>query len=147
MASIIANISLPLVINGAKPSLIPTSNFPVCVFPVSERRGRLAVVVRATGDSSDSSGSLSVVESVQNLWDNGEDRIAVIGLGLTAVIAFWASLNLVAAIDKLPVIPGFLEFVGILFSSWFVYRYLLFKPDRQELFRNMNKSISNILGQ
>ncbi|XP_048491552.2 uncharacterized protein LOC125492859 [Beta vulgaris subsp. vulgaris] len=29
-------------------------------------------------------------------WDNCEDRIAVIGLGFTAVIAFWASLNLVA---------------------------------------------------
>lgn len=107
----------------------------------------MAVIVRAIGDSSDSSTSLSVVESVQNLWDKPEDRIAVIGLGLTGVIAFWASLNVVAAIDKLPVIPGFLEFVGILFSSWFVYRYLLFKPDREELFRNINKSISNILGQ
>ncbi|KNA21510.1 hypothetical protein SOVF_042570 [Spinacia oleracea] len=145
MASIIANLSLPILINGAKPSLKPTSNFPVVAFP--ETRGRVAVVVRATSDSSDSSTSLSVVESVQNLWDDPEDRIAVVGLGLTAVIAFWASLNVIAAVDKLPVIPGFLEFVGILFSSWFVYRYLLFKPDREELFRNLNKSIANILGQ
>lgn len=36
-----------------------------CFF--SETRGRVAVVVRATSDSSDSSTSLSVVESVQNL--------------------------------------------------------------------------------
>ncbi|XP_021736872.1 protein CURVATURE THYLAKOID 1C, chloroplastic-like [Chenopodium quinoa] len=145
MASIIANLSLPILMNGVKPSLKPTSNFPVCAFP--ERRGRVAVVVKATSDSSDSSTSLNVVKSVQNLWDSPEDRIAVIGLGLTAVIAFWTSLNVIAAVDKLPLIPGFLEFVGILFSSWFIYRYLLFKPDREELFRNINKSVSNILGQ
>lgn len=29
-------------------------------------------------------------------WDDPEDRIAVVGLGLTAVIAFWASLNVIA---------------------------------------------------
>ncbi|XXG55850.1 hypothetical protein AAC387_Pa03g3419 [Persea americana] len=34
------------------------------------------------------------------------------------------------AIDKLPLIPTILEFIGILFSWWFIYRYLLFKPDR-----------------
>lgn len=33
MASIIANLSLPILINGAKPSLKPTSNFPVVAFP------------------------------------------------------------------------------------------------------------------
>ena len=29
-------------------------------------------------------------------WDKPEDRIAVIGLGFTAIIAFWASINVVA---------------------------------------------------
>ncbi|KAL2928491.1 Protein CURVATURE THYLAKOID 1C chloroplastic [Bienertia sinuspersici] len=144
MASIVASLPLTILINGAKPSLKPT-NFPVCALP--ERRGRVGVVVRATGDSSESSTSLSVIKSVQNFWDKPEDRIAVIGLGFTAIVAFWASINLVSAIDKLPVIPGLFEFVGILFSSWFVYRYLLFKPDREELFRNTNQWISNILGQ
>ncbi|KAJ8452064.1 hypothetical protein Cgig2_016645 [Carnegiea gigantea] len=82
-----------------------------------ERRHHLAVVVKATGDSSDSSTSLSIVKSVQNVWDKPEDRVGVIGLGLTAIIALWASSNLVSAIDKLPLIPSFLELVGILFSS------------------------------
>jgi predicted DNA-binding transcriptional regulator len=34
-------------------------------------------------------------------------------------------------IEALPVVPQALELVGIFFSSWFVYRYLLFKPDRR----------------
>ncbi|KAK9677099.1 hypothetical protein RND81_11G121100 [Saponaria officinalis] len=143
MASIVANFSLALLINGSKPSILPSSNFPV--FSKPGRQSRALVIVKAAGESSDSSTSL--VESVQNVWDKPEDRVAVIGLGLTAVIAVWASSNFISAIDKLPVIPSFLEFVGILYSSWFVYRYLLFKPDREELFGNINKYISNILGQ
>jgi len=27
-------------------------------------------------------------------------------------------------------VPQLFELVGIAFSSWFIYRYLLFKPDR-----------------
>ncbi|XP_074275990.1 protein CURVATURE THYLAKOID 1C, chloroplastic [Silene latifolia] len=143
MASIIANLSLPLLINGAKPSMQTISKFPV--FSNPGRRGCVLLAVKATGDSSDSSTSL--VKSVQNVWDKPEDRVAVIGLGLTAIIAIWASANFISAIDKLPVIPSFFEFIGILYSSWFVYRYLVFKPDREELFSSINKSISNILGQ
>nr|GMC47546.1 protein CURVATURE THYLAKOID 1C, chloroplastic [Ipomoea batatas] len=80
-------------------------------------------------------------------WDKSEDRIALIGLGFAGIVGVWAAINLVAAIDKLPIVPSTLEFIGILFSSWFVYRYLLFKPDREELFRSVNKSISDVLGQ
>ncbi|XLT09220.1 hypothetical protein HN51_055013, partial [Arachis hypogaea] len=48
------------------------------------------------------------------------------------------------AVDKLPIIPTALELIGILFTTWFTYRYLLFKPDREELFRILNKSVSDI---
>ena len=33
-------------------------------------------------------------------------------------------------IDRLPIVGGLLEFVGLLVTGWFVYRYLLFGPDR-----------------
>ncbi|KAK4754022.1 hypothetical protein SAY87_002126 [Trapa incisa] len=79
-------------------------------------------------------------------WDNSEDRLALIGLGFAGVVAFWASANLITAIDKLPLIPGVLEIIGILFSAWFTYQYLLFKPGREELIIAINKSFSNILG-
>ncbi|KAA8540401.1 hypothetical protein F0562_024680 [Nyssa sinensis] len=117
------------------------------IFSIPERQLRVAVVAKAMGESSESSTSLSVVKSVQNAWDKSEDRFALIGLGFAAIAAFWASANLITAIDKLPLIPGALEFIGILFSSWFIYRYLLFKPDREELFQSVNESISDILGQ
>ncbi|RZC50311.1 hypothetical protein C5167_018733 [Papaver somniferum] len=109
------------------------------------KRGSIAFVVKATRESSDSSPS--IVEFVQNSWSNSEDRIAIVGLGFAGVVGFWASANVVSAVDKIPVLPSTLEFIGILFTWWFTYRYLLFKPDREELSQIVKKSISEVLGQ
>ncbi|KAL2462669.1 CAAD domain-containing protein [Forsythia ovata] len=135
MASIMAKLPPPppVVVDGRKP---PCGTVKKLALPsIGERRGRLAVIAKATSESSESSTSLSVAKNVQNLWDKSEDRLALIGLGFAAVVALWASTNLITAIDKLPVVPSALEFIGILFSTWFTYRYLLFKPDREELFQ------------
>ncbi|XAR50651.1 hypothetical protein NMG60_11005028 [Bertholletia excelsa] len=147
MASIVGLASLPppLFVNGRQP-LLRTLRKSVA-FASGERTRHTVLVARATGESSESSGSLNIVKSVQNVWDKSEDRFALIGLGFAGIVAIWASANLITAIDKIPVIPSVLELVGILFTSWFVYRYLLFKPDREELFGVINKSISDILGQ
>ncbi|XP_074383216.1 protein CURVATURE THYLAKOID 1C, chloroplastic [Apium graveolens] len=149
MASTIASLTLPPLSAFERQTLFrPLIKFPI--FPIGgggEKQFRVTVAAKAAGDSSESSTSLSIVESVQNIWDNSEDRIALFGLGFAGVVALWASANLITAIDKLPLIPGVLEFVGILFSSWFVYRYLLFKPDRQELGQAITKKVSDILGQ
>ncbi|XP_052183175.1 protein CURVATURE THYLAKOID 1C, chloroplastic [Diospyros lotus] len=146
MASIVANLPPPLFFNGRQPLLLRTLR-KFAVSASGERHGRVAIVAKARSESSESSTSLSVVKSVQNIWDNSEDRIALVGLGFAAIVAIWASANLVTAIDKLPILPSVLEFIGILFSSWFIYRYLLLKPDREELFGSINKSVSEILGQ
>ncbi|KAL1829224.1 hypothetical protein ACET3Z_007636 [Daucus carota] len=147
MASTITSLTLPPLFARERHSFFrPLMKFPV--FAVAgEKQGRVTFAAKAAGDSSESSTSLSIVESVQNVWDNSEDRIALIGLGFAGVVALWASANLITAIDKLPLIPGVLEFIGTLFSSWFVYRYLLFKPDRKELGQAINKKVSDILGQ
>ncbi|MCD7457176.1 hypothetical protein HAX54_034382 [Datura stramonium] len=146
MASIVvAKLHPPLAIIGRQ-TLFGTVQPPTLSVPRT-RQGHLAITAKATSESSESLSSQSVVKSVKNIWDKPEDLIAVIGLGIAATIGFWASSNFIAAIDQLPLIPGVFEFIGILFSSWFVYRYLLFRPDRKELFQAINKSISDILGQ
>ncbi|XP_004506838.1 protein CURVATURE THYLAKOID 1C, chloroplastic isoform X1 [Cicer arietinum] len=150
MASIIACLPPPLLLHGRKSFPHNFQNFNVSLLagnPLLGRRNSITFVVKASGESSESSTSLTVFKSVQNVWDKPEDRLGLIGLGFAAVVALWASTNLIAAIDKLPVIPISLELIGILFSVWFTYRYLLFKPDREELFQILNKSASDILGQ
>ncbi|CAA6661004.1 unnamed protein product [Spirodela intermedia] len=110
------------------------------------RKGYKGIVAKAAGDSSDSS-SPSIAEIVQNAWGNSDDRLGIVGVGFASIAVFWASVNLITAIDSLPFVPSALEFIGILFSWWFIYRYLLFKPDREELLKNLKGSLSDILGR
>ncbi|XP_022724141.1 protein CURVATURE THYLAKOID 1C, chloroplastic [Durio zibethinus] len=145
MASITTSLPPPLFLQGRKTPFRTLQKLPVSS---TGERQNCAVIVKATSDSSESSTSLSIVKSVQNIWDKSdEDRVGLIGLGFAAIVALWTSTNLISAIDKLPLIPNMLEVIGILFSSWFIYRYLLFEPDRKELFQIIKKSISEIFGQ
>ena len=50
---------------------------------------------------------------------SGNDRVLVSHAGV------------VDAVNKLPLIGGLLEVVGLIVTGWFGYRYLVFGPDRQ----------------
>lgn len=146
MATITANLPPLLSVHLRKPRLGALGKFPASTIKATDRQV-LSVVKATTREGSESSSSLSIIKSVQNAWDKSEDRVGVIGLGFAAIVALWASANLISAIDSLPIIPGLLEFIGILFSLWFTYRYLLFKPNREEFAQLINKYISDIWGQ
>ena len=60
-------------------------------------------------------------------WDGVENKPAVAAYAGGAVVALWLSSTLVGAINYLPLIPKILELVGLGYTAWFVYRYLLFK--------------------
>eukprot|EP00262_Sarcandra_glabra_P022359 TRINITY_DN9895_c0_g1_i1.p1 TRINITY_DN9895_c0_g1~~TRINITY_DN9895_c0_g1_i1.p1 ORF type:complete len:147 (+),score=16.88 TRINITY_DN9895_c0_g1_i1:63-443(+) len=109
-----------------KPIFRTLPKYPI--FNVRERGRLVGIVAKAVGENPDS--STSIVKYVQKAWDKSEDRLALAGLGFAGLVAVWASSNLIMAIDKLPIVPTVFEFIGLLFSWWFIYRYLLFKPDR-----------------
>ncbi|KAF3520476.1 hypothetical protein YC2023_075759 [Brassica napus] len=145
MASVSASLPPPLLLTQRKPNLTSVQKLPFS--PIRDRRSHsMGLMVKASGKSSESS-DLDVISSIQNVWDKSEDRLGLIGLSFAAIVALWASLNIITAIDKLPVISSGFELVGILFSTWFTYRYLLFKPDREELSQIVKKSVADILGQ
>lgn len=54
----------------------------------------------------------------------------MVAITSAAFIGVWALSGLVDRIDKLPIVGGLLELVGLVVTSWFVYRYLVFGPDR-----------------
>ncbi|XP_010479726.1 PREDICTED: protein CURVATURE THYLAKOID 1C, chloroplastic [Camelina sativa] len=158
MASISATLPSPLSFAQRKSNLTSNQKLPFCLSrgtidlspsPLTRNHSSIsiALMVKASGESSESSTDLDVLSSIQNGWDNSEDRLGLIGLTFSAIVALWASLNLITAIDKLPVISTGFELVGILFSTWFTYRYLLFKPDREELSKIVKKSVADVLGK
>nr|VDC64873.1 unnamed protein product [Brassica rapa] len=149
MASVSATLPPPLLLTQRKPNLTSVQKLPFSPIRGNDsslRSHSMSLMVKASGKSSESS-DLDVISSIQNVWDKSEDRLGLIGLSFAAIVALWASLNIITAIDKLPVISSGFELVGILFSTWFTYRYLLFKPDREELSQIVKKSVADILGQ
>lgn len=144
---------------------------PVLSRPVSARRaGRVAVVPRAykgqdavKGAASKAQSTIASVSKVNSddvqekiaafgedlkaAWDKTEDKPAVIVLGTAAFVALLAAGSIADAVDRVPIISGLMRLVGLIVTGWFTYRYLAFKPDREELLRNIDSYIAKILGK
>ncbi|KAF5731772.1 protein CURVATURE THYLAKOID 1A chloroplastic [Tripterygium wilfordii] len=102
---------------------------------VSESRRLSLVPIRATS-SEESSTSIDTEEIFTDLkgkWDAIENKSTVILYGGGAIVAVWLSSIVVSAINSVPLLPKIMELVGLGYTGWFVYRYLLFKSSRKEL--------------
>lgn len=64
-----------------------------------------------------------------------------------ATAALWLSSTLVGAINVVPLLPKVMELVGLGYSTWFVYRYVLFKESRQELVEQVDALIARVSGE
>ncbi|XP_019248031.1 PREDICTED: protein CURVATURE THYLAKOID 1C, chloroplastic isoform X3 [Nicotiana attenuata] len=92
MASVVAKLNPPPLAISGRQFLFGTVQTSTLSIPRT-RQGHLAITAKATSESSESS---SVVQSLKNIWDKPEDRVAVIGFGIAAIVGFWASSNLIA---------------------------------------------------
>lgn len=50
-----------------------------------------------------------------------------------ALVALTIVRAVVSAVDAIPVLPSVLELIGLGYTSWFIWRYVLFKESREEL--------------
>lgn len=87
-----------------------------------------------------------IIKKVQEAWDKVEDKYAVSSLAVSGFVALWASAGVVSAIDRLPLVPGLLELVGIGYTGWFAYKNLIFRPDREALLQKIKETYNEILG-
>ncbi|KAI5647073.1 hypothetical protein M9H77_33078 [Catharanthus roseus] len=74
------------------------------------------VVAMATGEAPAEVAATElpeVVKGLQEAWDKVEDKYAVTSLAVAGAVALWGSTGLVSAIDRLPLVPGLFELVGI----------------------------------
>ncbi|XP_057454943.1 protein CURVATURE THYLAKOID 1B, chloroplastic-like [Lotus japonicus] len=136
----------------------PPSASPQCVSFPQNRQLKTTVHCRkiarnvkamATGETSAEVDTTELPEFVKNLqetWDKVDDKYAVGSVVVASVLALWASTGLLSAIDKLPLIPGVLELVGIGYTGWFAYKNLVFKPDREDLLQKIKGTYDEIIG-
>ncbi|KAK8630875.1 hypothetical protein V6N13_079646 [Hibiscus sabdariffa] len=137
---------------------LPTLTFQSQIRPsrstVYYRKMARNVVAMATGTETPTelatttteTETLEITKKVQEAWDKVEDKYAVSTLAFVVVVALWGSTGIVSAIDRLPLIPGILELVGIGYTAWFGYKNLIFKPDREALLQKINDTYKEITG-
>lgn len=86
------------------------------------------------------------LKDVGQMWEDVEEKPAAISLTLAILVGLYALNGVVTSVDHIPVVSGVFELVGVFVSAWFVYRYLIFGPDRQELKEELNTFFSKVKG-
>lgn len=88
-----------------------------------------------------------VFSNVKDKWDGLEKKPTVFLYGGSAILGLWLSSIIADALDSIPLLPKFLELVGLGYFGWFIYRYLLFKSGRDELGSDVKALKKKITGE
>jgi len=105
--------------------------------------------IRAVSEDSTSDSSAQIQEFVEDLkakWDQTENKTTVAIYAGGALVALWLSSSIVGAINSVPLLPKIMELIGLGYTGWFVYRYLLFKSSRKELVQDIEELKGKITG-
>ncbi|XP_022871295.1 protein CURVATURE THYLAKOID 1A, chloroplastic-like [Olea europaea var. sylvestris] len=129
------------------PPRFSSSAFSTSFRPISESRRSSCLLVKAS--SSDETSAVDANELLTDLkekWDAVENKSTVLLYGVGAILATWLASIIVGAVNSVPLLPKIMELVGLGYTGWFVYRYLLFKSSRKELAEDIEVLKKKIAG-
>ncbi|KAH9621581.1 hypothetical protein KSS87_002729 [Heliosperma pusillum] len=131
----------------ALPYLPPRSFAPsLRVSAESRRLSSFQRKASSTEETSTSVDSGELFDDLKEKWDKIENKSTVLLYGGGALVAVWLSSVVVGAINSVPLLPKIMELVGLGYTGWFVYRYLLFKSSRKELAEDIESLKKKIAG-
>ncbi len=83
---------------------------------------------------------------IGNFLDKNQKPLVTIGLIIAALISVKVTLAVIDALNDVPLLTPTFELIGIVYSIWFVYRYLLRASSRQELSKEVQSLKNQVLG-
>ena len=129
------------------PPRLPPQAFSTSLKNLSEsRRFSLLQVKASSSEESSPPDAGELFSDLKEKWDAVENKSTVILYGGGAIVAVWLSSIVVGAINSVPLLPKIMELVGLGYTGWFVYRYLLFKQSRKELATDIETLKKKIAG-
>lgn len=84
---------------------------------------------------------------VGKFFNQYKQPIISIGLVLTAIVTVKVLLAVLDSLNGIPLVAPTFELIGIGYSAWFVYRYLLKASTRQELTSEITTLKSQVVGK
>lgn len=121
----------------------------VSVFRTGSLKFSPLPIKASSSEDTSTTSSVETEELLANLkekWDAVENKPTVLIYGGGALLALWISSIIVAAINSVPLLPKLMELIGLGYTGWFVYRYLLFKSSRKELASDVEELKKKITG-
>lgn len=83
---------------------------------------------------------------VTRFFAENKGPLGTIALIVGSLVTVKLILALLDALDDIPLIAPTLELIGIGYTGWFIYRYLLTAPNRQELSDQVKSLKNQVLG-
>merc|ERR1712187_731319 len=102
-------------------------------------RPETAVRAESAGKTTPKVDASNIANDLKEKIDAIEDKPQAALYAGGAVVALVVANSLVTSVESLPLLPGLLETVGLGYSGWFVYRYLLKEESRKELFSDIEE--------
>merc|ERR1719158_376728 len=132
-------------------SMLRGKNFVTNVVPYATSSRTVSYArqfVRVCADKTDTSADVDqVVKDLADRWDKVEDKTSVLLYGSGAIVLLWLSFAVAGALNNIPLLPKLMELVGLSYTAWFTYRYLLFKQSRQELIQDIEELKKKVSGE
>jgi len=83
---------------------------------------------------------------VSRFFTENKGPLGTIGLILATIVTIKLTLALVDAIDDIPLVAPTFELIGLVYTLWFVYRYLLRAATRKELSEEIKTLKDQVFG-
>ncbi len=75
-----------------------------------------------------------------------QQLILAVILILSSLVTLKVSVAIVNTINEIPLLPTMFELIGISYSAWFTFRYLIKASSRQELSEKLNSIKGEVVG-
>ncbi|ABB57862.1 CAAD domain-containing protein [Synechococcus elongatus] len=87
------------------------------------------------------------IDKLVTLFQQYRQPVIAVGLAIATVILLKVALAILGAINEVPLLEPTFEIVGLGYSAWFIYRYLLKAESRSELLARFNALKKQVLGE
>jgi CAAD domains of cyanobacterial aminoacyl-tRNA synthetase len=81
------------------------------------------------------------------VFNRYREPLTVLGLIVAAIVTLKVVLAILDALNDIPLVAPTFELIGIGYSAWFVYRYLLKASSRQELTSEITTIKKQVVGK
>ncbi|MFW6357788.1 MAG: CAAD domain-containing protein [Chroococcales cyanobacterium] len=86
-------------------------------------------------------------DEIGSFFSDYKKPLLTVGLFVSGAVTVYVTLAVLDAINDIPLLAPLLELVGLGYSGWFVYRYLLRASNRRELVAEFNSLKTQVVGQ